>query len=59
MTKIRAARENAGLTIIEVADLSWRDVATVKRWESGQHSPPAPVLERLARLYGVRVADLT
>ena len=52
------ARENAGLTVAEVAKRLNVTMSAVCQWESGKTFPEARRLSQLADVYGVTVDDL-
>lgn len=56
--RLRAAREQAGLSREYVAISLSRTHRTIVAYESGQACPPGDVLVRLAALYGCTVEDL-
>jgi transcriptional regulator with XRE-family HTH domain len=56
--RIRAARQAAGLTQVEVAARLNVQQATVSHWETGRKSPTTANLVRLAFLLGVNVDTL-
>ena len=55
---MQRARIAAGYTDTEAAALITRDVQSIRRYESGQCLAPQAVQIKLARAYGVSVADL-
>lgn len=57
-SRLRRAREAAGLSEAYVADHCKRHPASIARWERGQTQPSRSCLLALAKLYGVPVADL-
>lgn len=57
--KLRAARVSAGLSPEAAALTMGCSASAVHAWERGQNTPPANVLLRLARVYGVTVESLT
>jgi DNA-binding XRE family transcriptional regulator len=57
-TLLRHWREQAGLTLGEVADLSGWSIAMVSRVERGERRPSPLAKVQLARRLGVRVRDL-
>ena len=57
-SRLRAAREAATLSVEEVAVETARSAQAVGAWERGQNRPPDAVLLRLARLYGVELAEI-
>lgn len=56
--KIRAHRDELGLTQAELADKLGLTYSSVSQWESGRATPRTPVLRQLAALFGTTVADL-
>ena len=54
---LRAAREQAGLTRLEVAGELGISAKTLERWEKANRAR-RPVAARLATLYGVRLEQL-
>ena len=50
---LKAARVNAGLTQLAVAEKLNISVATVKNWECAKTFPKQPHIEALCELYGV------
>lgn len=57
IVKFRQLRENAGLSLEDVADLSDYNLRTVQRWEKGETEPKRPVLEMLETIAGKRKPD--
>jgi len=57
-SRLKRARERAGLTQREVADALGITPAAVSQYEAGKRAPRAEVLERMARLYGVPLGFL-
>lgn len=57
--RLKAARLSSNLTREAVAVAIGRTHPTIVAYEVGRATPPMPVLERLAELYGVSVAALT
>jgi len=57
-TRLRAAREQRGLTREIVALSIGKTYRTIAAYESGQAVPPGNVLVALANLYRVAVEDL-
>jgi ribosome-binding protein aMBF1 (putative translation factor) len=55
---LRAARTNAGLSREAVAAALDRSMSSIVGYEGGRILPPLNVIEELAALYGVRLADL-
>lgn len=55
---LRAAREQRGLLITEVADRFQVTRQTVHRWETGAFEPSIAILVGLAELYGTTVERL-
>lgn len=51
--RLRAARENAGLTQGQLADRIGRDWASVQRWETEKTSPRPGMIPRIARALDV------
>lgn len=58
-TKIRALREQAGLTPQELADRVGVTYRLVVYWEEGRYAPEARNMRRLAHALGCATADLT
>ncbi|MFF0509210.1 helix-turn-helix transcriptional regulator, partial [Streptomyces fimicarius] len=58
-TKIRALREQAGLTPQELADRVGVTYRVVAYWEEGRYVPEAKNVRRLADALGCATADLT
>ena len=56
--KIKAARENAGLTIRALAEKTGLSTATIQHAESGKAVPRVNTLEKIANACGVAIADL-
>lgn len=56
--KIKAARENAGLTIRALAEKTGLSTATIQYAESGKAVPRVNTLEKIANACGVAIADL-
>lgn len=56
--KIRAHRDELGLTQAELADKLGLTYSSVSQWESGRATPRTPILRQLADLFGVTVAEL-
>ena len=56
--KIRAHREELGLTQAELADKLGLTYSSVSQWESGRATPRTPILRQLADLFDTTVADL-
>lgn len=56
--KIRAHRDELGLTQAELADKLGLTYSSVSQWESGRATPRTPILRQLAELFGTTVADL-
>ncbi len=56
--KIRAHRDELGLTQAELADKLGLTYSSVSQWESGRATPRTPVLRQLAALFDTTVADL-
>lgn len=56
--KIRAHRDELGLTQAELADKLGLTYSSVSQWESGRATPRTPILRQLADLFGTTVADL-
>lgn len=55
---IRAARENAGLTIAQAAELASMSSDGLSRIERNRTSVKLSTLERLADVYGIMVGDM-
>jgi transcriptional regulator with XRE-family HTH domain len=51
---LRAAREHAGLTRLEVAAALGISAKTLERWEKANRAR-RPVVERIAKLYGLEL----
>lgn len=56
--KIRAYRDELGITQAELADKLGLTYSSVSQWESGRATPRTPVLRQLAALFDTTVADL-
>lgn len=56
--KIKAARENAGLTIRALSEKTGLSTATIQHAESGKAVPRMSTLEKIAAACGVTIADL-
>lgn len=56
--KIRAHRDELGLTQAELADKLGLTYSSVSQWESGRATPRTPILRQLAELFGTTVAEL-
>ena len=56
--KIRAHRDELGLTQAELTDKLGLTYSSVSQWESGRATPRTPILRQLADLFGTTVADL-
>lgn len=56
--RIRALREGRGLRRENLAVAAERSTATIELYENGRVCPPVAVLERLAAVLGVTLADL-
>lgn len=56
--RVRALREAAGLSQAALAERTNIQRPNVSRIESGKHVPSLETLERIARAFGVRVAEL-
>lgn len=56
--KIRAHRDELGLTQAELADKLGLTYSSVSQWESGRATPRTPILRQLAELFNTTVADL-
>ena len=56
--KIRAHRDELGLTQAELADKLGLTYSSVSQWESGRATPRTPILRQLADLFSTTVADL-
>ena len=55
---LKAARQRAGITIERAAVECGCSVRTVARAESGESTPRVPLLQEMARVYGVSFDDL-
>ncbi len=55
---LREAREVAGYSRVQLADLAGVSAATVKAWETGARAPRAVTQRRLAELLGIGFEDL-
>ncbi len=55
---IRALREKAGLTQAELAERLFVSDKTVSKWENGKGYPDITLLEPIASVFGVSVAEL-
>jgi len=55
---LRRLREERGLTQGRVGDIVGVNWVTVSRWERSETEPSFAMLEKLAQLLGVTVADL-
>lgn len=58
MTNMRELRLAAGLRQIDVAKKMNVDQGAVSKWESGETRPSRKYHKKLAKLYGVTVAEL-
>lgn len=56
--KIRAHRDELGLTQAELADKLGLTYSSVSQWESGRATPRTPILRQLADLFNTTVAEL-
>lgn len=56
--KIRAHRDELGLTQAELADKLGLTYSSVSQWESGRATPRTPILRQLADLFDTTVAEL-
>ncbi len=56
--RVRAVREQRGLTQEALAEKAGMKAPNLSRVEAGKHVPSLPTLERVAAALGVRVADL-
>ncbi len=56
--KLTQARQSAGVSREQAAVSIGRSWSSLAAYERGAIVPPLPVLDRLARLYGVRLPDL-
>ena len=56
--KIRAHRDELGLTQAELADKLGLTYSSVSQWESGRATPRTPILRQLADLFDTTAADL-
>lgn len=56
--RLRKAREDAGLSREEASLKARRSHASIVAYELGRVSPPLPVLETLAEVFGVEPAAL-
>lgn len=56
--KIRAHRDELGLTQAELADKLGLTYSSVSQWESGRATPRTPIIRQLAELFDTTVADL-
>lgn len=56
--KIRAHRDELGLTQAELADKLGLTYSSVSQWESGRATPRTPILRQLAELFDTTVAEL-
>lgn len=56
--KIRAHRDELGLTQAELADKLGLTYSSVSQWESGRTTPRTPILRQLAELFNTTVAEL-
>ena len=55
---IKQLRESNGFTQQQLADYLGIGRVTLTHYETGQRKPPLPLLEKLATLYGLELADL-
>jgi len=55
---IRALREKKGLTQAELAELLYVSDKTVSKWENGKGYPDITLLESIAAVFGISVAEL-
>lgn len=56
--KLRAARENSGLSQVEAGAASGVHHVSIAQYETDKRTPTLAVVMRLAAAYGVTVADL-
>ena len=56
--RLRAARENTGLTQQAVAERLDVTAQTVRNWEAGRHEPTQEAIARLASLYSIQSREL-
>jgi transcriptional regulator with XRE-family HTH domain len=57
-SKLRSAREAAGVSVEESGVATCRSARTIVGYEAGEHRPPLAIAAKLARLYGVSLDDL-
>lgn len=58
MNAAELARYEAGLSVEQAAELAQVGERTIRRIESGESKPQAPIAKALAKTYGVTVAQL-
>ena len=56
--KLKAAREAAGLTQVELAEKVGCKQKDISRWENGNREPVASTLKKLAQALGCSMDDL-
>ncbi|MBX4139577.1 helix-turn-helix transcriptional regulator [Pseudomonas sp. S5F11] len=56
--RIRALRKEKGITQAVLAEALECEIATISRYERGQHSPDSEQLIKLAALFGVSPMDI-
>jgi transcriptional regulator with XRE-family HTH domain len=56
--RLGAARERAGLSVPELADLSCRGIQSIGAYERGHQRPSTQAVKALARALGLEYADL-
>lgn len=57
--RIKQARQNAGLTQKEVAEMLKTTQPQYARWENGTRNPKFETLEKLAQIFGTTTDELT
>lgn len=55
---LKQLREKAGITQFQACVSLGTAIATLSRWENGESRLPADIVDDLARLYKVSVADV-
>lgn len=55
---LKAARVNAGLTLIEVAKMSNISVSALSSWENGQTEPKFSQAIRLSEIYNIPIDNI-
>ena len=57
-TRLRTLREEAGLTVVELAEKTGIPKRTIFNWESGRCAPPVESFPKLAEMFGIEVRTL-